>query len=188
MLRIIIQQASRAPSNGNLQPWQLFVLTGDALASLKANTREAIDQNQPLSTPEYVVYPKPLKTEFDARRFTIGEDIYRVLGITREDKAARRAQFAKNAMMFNAPVGVFAYIDRSLSYGQWMDLGMFLQSLMLLCEEHGLASCAQGYWTFFHDNVRAATRAPDDLMLACGLAIGFEDTEAPIIECIRRGP
>ena len=180
LLRSIIQQASRAPSNGNLQPWQLFVLTGDALASLKANTREAIAQNQPLSTPEYSVYPKPLKTEFHARRFAIGEDIYRVLGITREDKAARRAQFAKNAIMFNAPVGVFAYIDRSLSYGQWMDLGMFLQSLMLLCEEHGLASCAQGYWTFFHDNVRAATGAPDDLMLACGLAIGFEDTEAPI--------
>jgi nitroreductase len=163
-----------------LQPWQLFVLTGDALASLKAATRDAIAQNQPMSTPEYAVYPKPLKTEFDARRFAIGEDIYRVLGIAREDKAARRAQFAKNAMMFNAPVGVFAYIERSLSYGQWMDLGMFLQSLMLLCEDHGLASCAQGYWTFFHDNVRAVTSAPDDLMLACGLAIGFEDTEAPI--------
>jgi nitroreductase len=74
---------------------------------------------------------------------------------------------------------VCAYIDRSLSYGQWMDLGMFLQSLMLLCEDHGLATCAQGYWTFFHDNVRAVTSAPDDLMLACGLAIGFEDTESP---------
>ena len=180
LLRTIIEQSSRAPSNGNLQPWQIFVLTGGALASLKATTREAIAQNQPMSTPEYAVYPKPLKTEFDARRFAIGEDIYRVLGITREDKAGRRAQFAKNALMFNAPVGVFAYIDRSLSYGQWMDLGMFLQSLMLLCEDHGLASCAQGYWTFFHDNVRVATGAPDDLMLACGLAIGFEDTDAPI--------
>jgi nitroreductase len=180
LLRAIIEQASRAPSNGNLQPWQLFVLTGDALASLKATTRDAVAQNQPMSTPEYAVYPKPLKTEFDTRRFAIGEDIYRVLGIAREDKAGRRAQFAKNALMFNAPVGVFAYIDRSLSYGQWMDLGMFLQGLMLLCEDHGLASCAQGYWTFFHDNVRAVTGAPNDLMLACGLAIGFEDTEAPI--------
>ena len=160
LLRTIIQQASRAPSNGNLQPWQIFVLTGGALASLKTTTREAIAKNQPMSTPEYAVYPKPLKNKFDARRFAIGEDIYRVLGITREDKPGRRAQFAKNALMFNAPVGVFAYIDRSLSYGQWMDLGMYLQSLMLLCEDHGLASCAQGYWTFFHDNVRAATGAP----------------------------
>ena len=99
LLRTIIEQASRAPSNGNLQPWQIFVLTGSALASLKATTREAIAQNQPMSTPEYAVYPKPLKTEFDARRFAIGEDIYRVLGITREDKAGRRAQFAKNALI-----------------------------------------------------------------------------------------
>lgn len=75
LLRSIIQQASRALSNGNLQAWQLFVLTGDALASLKATTREAIAQNQRLATPEYAVYPKPLKTEFDARRFAIGEDI-----------------------------------------------------------------------------------------------------------------
>ena len=148
---------------------------------------EAIAQNQPMSTPEYAVYPKPLKTEFDARRFAIGEDIYRVLGITREDKAGRRAQFAKNALMFNAPVGVFAYIDRSLSYGQWMDLGMFLQSLMLLCEDHGLASCAQGYWTFFHDNVRAATGAPDDLMLACGLALALKILMPRSTGCIRRG-
>ena len=96
------------------------------------------------------------------------------------DASARRVQFAKNALMFNGPVGVFTYIDRSLSYGQWMDLGMFLQSLMLLCEEHRLASCARGYWTFFHDNMRAATDAPDDLILACGIAIGFEDNEAPI--------
>jgi nitroreductase len=128
------------------------------------------------------VYPKPLKDVYDQRRQAIGEDLYRVLGIPREDKQKRRGQFAKNAQMFNAPVGLFAYIDRSLSYGQWMDLGMYLQSVMLLCEEHGLATCAQGYWTFFHETVRQATGAPDMFMLACGLAIGFEDQSAPINE------
>ena len=180
IIRSIIAAAARAPSNGNLQPWQIYVLTGNALASLKQATRQLIEDQAPMPTPEYQVYPKPLKDVYDQRRQAIGEDLYRVLGIPREDKQKRRGQFAKNAQMFNAPVGLFAYIDRSLSYGQWMDLGMFLQSLMLLCEDHGLASCAQGYWTFFHDNVRAATGAPDDLMLACGLAIGFEDTDATI--------
>jgi len=126
------------------------------------------------------VYPKPLKPVYDQRRQEIGEDIYKVLRIARDDKQRRRGQFAKNALMFNAPVGVFAYIDRSLSYGQWMDLGMYLQSVMLLGEAQGLASCAQGYWTFFHSNVRDVTNAPADLMLACGLAIGFEDKDAPI--------
>jgi len=147
---------------------------------LKQTTEQLVDDQVPLQTPEYQVYPKPLKDMYDQRRQEIGEDLYRVLGIPREDKQKRRGQFAKNALMFNAPVGVFAYIDRSLSYGQWMDLGMYLQSVMLLCEGHGLATCAQGYWTFFHETVRQTTGASDDLTLACGIAIGFEDQDAPI--------
>ena len=180
ILRSIIARAARAPSNGNLQPWHIYILTGPALASLKQITKQQVDDQLPLQTPEYQVYPKPLKDIYDQRRQEIGEDLYQALGIPREDKQKRRGQFAKNALMFNAPVGVFAYIDRSLSYGQWMDLGMYLQTVMLLCEAHGLATCAQGYWTFFHETVRAATGAPDDLMLACGIAIGFEDHDAPI--------
>ncbi len=180
LLRSIITKAARAPSNGNLQPWQIYIVTGAALASLKQTTKQLVDDQVPLQTPEYQVYPKPLKDMYDRRREEIGEDLYRVLGIPREDKQKRRGQFAKNALMFNAPVGLFAYIDRSLSYGQWMDLGMYLQSVMLLCEGHGLATCAQGYWTFFHETVRQTTGAPDDLMLACGIAIGFEDIDAPI--------
>ena len=180
LLRSIVTKAARAPSNGNLQPWQIYIVTGAALASLKQTTKQLVDDQVPLQTPEYQVYPKPLKDTYDRRRQEIGEDLYRVLGIPREDKQKRRGQFAKNALMFNAPVGVFAYIDRSLSYGQWMDLGMYLQSVMLLCEGHGLATCAQGYWTFFHETVRQTTGAPDDLMLACGIAIGFEDQDAPI--------
>ena len=180
LLRSIVTKAARAPSNGNLQPWQIYIVKGAALASLKQTTKQLVDNQVPLQTPEYQVYPKPLKDMYDQRRQEIGEDLYRVLGIPREDKQKRRGQFAKNALMFNAPVGVFAYIDRSLSYGQWMDLGMYLQSVMLLCEGHGLATCAQGYWTFFHETVRQTTGAPDDLMLACGIAVGFEDQDAPI--------
>ena len=180
LLHSIIGKAARAPSNGNLQPWQIYILTGNALASLKQTTKGLVDDQAPLQVPEYQVYPKPLKDVYDQRRQEIGEDLYRVLGIPREDKQKRRGQFAKNALMFNAPVGAFAYIERSLSYGQWMDLGMYLQSVMLLCEGHGLATCAQGYWTFFHETVRQTTGAPDYLMLACGIAIGFEDQDAPI--------
>ena len=180
LLRTIIAMAARAPSNGNLQPWQIYIVTGTALASLKQTTKKLVDDQVPLQTPEYEVYPKPLKDTYNNRRQEIGEDLYRVLGIPRDDKKKRRGQFAKNALMFNAPVGVFAYIDRSLSYGQWMDLGMYLQRVMLLCEGHGMATCAQGYWTFFHETVRQTTGASDDLMLACGIAIGFEDQDAPI--------
>ena len=180
LIRSIIAQASRAPSNGNLQPWQIYILTGKSLENLKIKTKNFIDQKMPMQTPEYDVYPKPLKPIYDDRRKEIGEHLYKIIGVPREDKKRRRQQFARNALMFNAPVGMFVYIDRSLGFGQWMDLGMYLQNVMLLCEARGLASCAQGYWTFFHRIVRESTNAPEDLMLACGLALGFEDKDAKI--------
>lgn len=180
LIRRVLEKAARAPSNGNLQPWQLYVVTGESLSELKQMTAAQIDGDNPMDEPEYAVYPKPLKPIYEARRQAIGEDIYRVLGIPREDRAGRRRQFAKNGQLFDAPVGIFTYVDRSLSYGQWMDVGMFLQTVMLLCEGHGLATCAQGYWTFFHHNVRKVTGASDELMLACGLAVGYEDPSEAI--------
>ena len=77
IIRSIIAGAARAPSNGNLQPWQIYVLTGNALASLKQATRQHIDDQAPMPTPEYHVYPKPLKDVYDQRRQAIGEDLYR---------------------------------------------------------------------------------------------------------------
>ena len=86
LLHSIISKAARAPSNGNLQPWQIYIVTGAALASLKQTTKQLVDDQVPLQTPEYQVYPKPLKDVYDQRRQEIGEDLYRVLGIPREDK------------------------------------------------------------------------------------------------------
>ncbi|MEY3038808.1 MAG: hypothetical protein RL143_1375 [Pseudomonadota bacterium] len=196
LIKSILQRASRAPSNGNIQPWKIYAVTGSTLEQIKQEAvsrhesglppdekQEAVSRHEsglPPDEPEYTVYPMPLPAEYNERRKAIGEDLYNLLGVTREDKAGRQRQFAENGRMFGAPVALFAYVDRQLSLGQWMDLGMFLQSVMLLCEEEGLASCAQGYWSFFHTIVNKATNAPDELMLACGLAIGYEDKEAKI--------
>ena len=136
LLHSIITKAARAPSNGNLQPWQIYIVTGTALASLKQTTKQLVDDHAPLRTPEYQVYPKPLKDLYDQRRQEIGEDLYRELGIPREDKQKQRGQFDKNALMFNAPVGLFAYIDRSLS----LDNGWILACICkaLCCYVRGM--------------------------------------------------
>ena len=180
LIKSILQRASRAPSNGNIQPWKIYAVTGSTLEQIKQEAVSRHESGLPPDEPEYTVYPMPLPAEYNERRKAIGEDLYNLLGVTREDKAGRQRQFAENGRMFGAPVALFAYVDRQLSLGQWMDLGMFLQSVMLLCQEEGLASCAQGYWSFFHTIVNKATNAPDELMLACGLAIGYEDKEAKI--------
>jgi nitroreductase len=76
-----------------------------------------------------------------------------------------------------------------MGLGQWADLGMYLQTLMLLLEERGIGSCAQEAWTSFHSTVREFVGAPADQMLFCGLAIGYADPSAPVNRLVsKRAP
>lgn len=179
LVREVLTLASRAPSNGNLQPWRLYVVSGERLEHLKRDALERI-VSQGWEEPEYYVYPSPLKEPYRQLRFEVGEALYRTIGVERDDKAGRQAQFAKNAQLFGAPLGLFFYIDRTMSQGQWMDLGMFIQTLMLLFEERGVATCAQGYWTGLHRTLATHLSPPSELMLACGMAVGYADANAPI--------
>ncbi|HLY79001.1 MAG TPA: nitroreductase, partial [Caulobacteraceae bacterium] len=114
------------------------------------------------------------------RRYATGEDLYASIGIPREDRDARLRQLAGNAAFFGAPVGLFFYLDRRLGPPQWADLGMFMQTFMLLAAERGLATCAQEYWARYPKTVARFVGLPDDHMLFSGMALGFADETAPI--------
>ena len=181
-LRQALEHAARAPSNGNMQPWRVIVASGERLALLKQKTAERIATSREWDEPEYEVYPRPLPQPYLGLRNQIGEDLYQLIGIAREDKAGRWGQFARNGQLFDAPVGIFCFIDRRLGYAQWLDTGMFLQNLMLLLEDQGLATCPQGYWSFYHKTVAECLQPDEEWMLVCGLAVGYEDREALINE------
>lgn len=172
----LLQTAARAPSAGNLQPWRAVALAGEPLKALVAEA-----QTTPEATPRHAAYPDPLWEPYRSRRFENGEQLYATLGIPREDKAARAAAVARNATLFDAPVGIFLFVDTRAGAVQWMDMGIFAQSLMLLAAEEGLASCAQGYWRR-HDALvrRHCPEVPDTYEVACVIALGFEDTNARI--------
>ena len=89
-------------------------------------------------------------------------------------------QFAKNREFFGAPAALFCFIDRRMGPPQWSDLGMFLQTFMLLAEEAGYQTCPQEAWAAAHEQVRSFTSAPDELMLFCGVAIGTATPDHPI--------
>jgi nitroreductase len=128
----------------------------------------------------YPIYPENLKACYQARRAKCAEDLYVTLNVARDDRVGRGKQFARNFTFFNAPVGMILTVDRTMGAGQWADLGMFLQTLMLLAEEHGLATCAQACWTLVHKTVERQLDLPDDLMVFCGIALGYADHEHPI--------
>ncbi|HTC51701.1 MAG TPA: nitroreductase [Steroidobacteraceae bacterium] len=179
-LRQILGAASRAPSGGNLQPWFVDVLTGVPLAALVERIRAQVPQ-YPLGYPsEYPVYPSPLGEPYRTRRYQNGEDLYATIGVPRSDRAARLRQFAHNFEGFGAPVMLFICIDRSMGAAQWADLGMFMQSIMLLAREHGLHSCPQESWSGWYREVAEAVALPASRMLFSGIAVGYRDDSAPI--------
>ena len=175
VVREILEVAHRAPSGGNLQPWRVYALTGTPLAELKR-----VAAVTSMEAPQYPVYPDALWDPFRTRRYEVGEDLYASIGVGREDKAGRYAQLAKNLDFFGAPVGLFFCLDRRLGSAQWSDVGMYMQSVMLLATERGLDTCAQEFWARYADTVAKFLALPDDHMVFSGMALGYRDVDAPI--------
>ena len=178
LVKRLVVEASRAASGGNLQPWHVDVVAGEAMNRLKLTMLAKLASGG-TETPEYDIYPKDLVAPYRDRRFAVGEAMYERIGIPRDDKAARRIWFARNFAFFGAPVALFTTIDRRMGPPQWSDLGMFLQSFMLLAVEAGLATCAQECWAVYPDTVKMFLDTPDERMLFCGMAIGYEDPNEP---------
>lgn len=179
VLERVLDLARRAPSGGNLQPWRIHVLTGRPLAHLTKLMTERIESGGHADEQLYPIYPPGLHSPYRERRFRSGEQLYELVGIPREDKAARLHWFSRNYRFFDAPVGLFCYVDRRMGAAQWSDLGMYLQTVMLLLQEEGLASCPQEAWSLYHRTVAEVVGPSEEMMLFCGMAIGYEDPEEP---------
>ena len=176
LVRRLIEAAAQAPSGGNLQPWRVYALAGAPLAEFKA-----LVAARPMGeAPEYEVYPQNLWEPFRTRRYVCGEDLYASISIPRDDRPARLRQLARNGVFFDAPVGLFVCLDRNLGPPQWSDVGMYMQTLMLLAVDAGLATCPQEYWARFPKTVASFVGLPDDHMVFSGMALGYADETAPI--------
>ncbi len=171
-LREIISRASRAASGGNLQPWNLYVLTGDPLAELVETVAGKIKETPFGDGPEYDIYPPNLGEPYHARRAEVGAAMYDLLGIARDDMPARIAQMGKNFTFFEAPVGMILTIDKEMGPPQFCDLGLFLGNIMLLAREKGLHTCPQEAWSLWGATIRQVVGVPENELVFCGIALG----------------
>jgi len=176
----ILAVASRAPSGTNTQPWQVYVLVGDALKSLSAQLVAAYDDPvaRASHTEEYPYYPTEWASPFIERRRKVGWDLYSLLGIAKTDKERMHAQHRRNYEFFDAPVGLMFTIDRTMRQGSWLDFGMFLQSVMVAARGRGLDTCPQAAFNPFHRIITTALGAPPNQQLVCGMSLGHADTQA----------
>jgi nitroreductase len=180
ILRHVIAEAARSPSGGNLQPWRLFVLAGEPLVEFKALMQKRLAANPEPVAAEYSIYPNALPEAYRAERDRLAKAMYELAGIGRDQKLQRLMLMQRNFSFFGAPAGLFCYVDRCMGPPQWSDLGMYLQTLMLLLRGHGIDSCAQEAWSLFHDSVGEFLGPPPEWMLFCGMAIGYADPASPM--------
>ncbi|MFF8946025.1 nitroreductase [Streptomyces sp. NPDC014864] len=179
-LERVLTAATRAPSSGNLQPWHVYLVTGEPLAELKRRaTARALAGDDPGDEREYPMYPAELTSPYLDRFSAAAAQRYQALGIERDDPDRPKKIATLNSEAFGAPVVLFCYLDRTMGPGQWADAGMYLQTVMLLLRAEGLHSCPQVMWTMYRKTVSQAVGADDRLVLFCGLSVGFEKDGVP---------
>ena len=179
-VREILDAARFAPSGGNLQPWKVIAVAGSARQALTELAARALSE-QPQGEPtDYPIYPPKLWEPYRSRRYELGEAMYALLGIARDDKAERLARFARNYQFFGAPVALFFVIDRRMGHGQWAHLGMFMQSIALAATERGLGSCMQEAWGALRSSLHEHFGLGEHEVVYCGMALGYADTSHPV--------
>lgn len=179
-VRDLLDTARWAASGGNLQPWHVHVVAGEArqrvIDAVQARLSEAPFEDE----SEFGAYPPKLWDPYRSRRFALGEQMYEIMGIPREDKAARLNHLLSNFRFFDAPVGVFFSLDARMNPNQWGHLGMFIMAFMLAAEEKGLATCAQEAWMTRHKTIAKTLALPEHQRIWCGLALGHADPDAAV--------
>jgi len=180
VIQKILDKAARAPSGTNMQPWQVYVTTGDTRQALSEAACEAFDNQQGKYNSEKRYYPEKWFEPYISRRRKVGWDLYGLLEIEKGDRQKTHDQHRRNFQFFGAPVGIIFTIHRQLATGSWLDYGMFLQNIMLLAREAGLHTCPQAAWADYHKVIRSVLPISDDEIVVCGMAIGYADRDAVV--------
>ncbi|GAA2015757.1 hypothetical protein GCM10009839_08890 [Catenulispora yoronensis] len=177
----VLAAAARTPSSGNVQPWRLYVVSGEPLAEVKRRATLRARAGDPGDEREYPMYPEEMGAPYSERMAAAAAQRYRALVIERDDPLRPRKIGVLNSGAFGAPVVLFCYVDRVMGPGQWADAGMYLQTVMLLLRAEGLHSCPQVMWTMYRKTVSEIVGADDGLVLVCGVAVGYERPDVPAL-------
>lgn len=179
LIESILARANQAPSGTNVQPWHVHVVAG-------AKRNELVDavlahrETSPTDTVSEFEGASKRKEPYTTRMRTLGKAMYTLLEIPKGDKAANWHQWGRNYAFFDAPVGLIFTIDKDLGPMSFLDIGMFMQNIMLLATQEGLATCSQGAWNQFHTVTRRVLNVPEDRYIVVGMSVGYEDPSAPV--------
>lgn len=179
LIERVLDAARWAPSGVNIQPWQVAVVQGESKRAL-GEALIAVRESGQKQTADYQYYPSEWVEPYKSRRRASGLALYEALGIGREDTERQKAAWYANYRFFDAPVGLLFFMDRQLGQGAWLDMGMFIQSVMLAARTLGLATCPQASLAEYAETVRGQLGIGPENLLLCGMALGYADPQHPV--------
>jgi nitroreductase len=178
-LKELLQLARLAPSGANLQPGAFVQVQGQVRESLSTALVQAWQAGQ-AETEDYDYFPNPMPMTLRRRQVAAAQALYGALGVEREDRVGRDAQFEQNFRFFNAPVALVITMEHGFGSGGYMDLGMALYGLMLAAQAKGLASCAIGAMASYPSLIRQHLGLDARTHIVCGMALGYADPHAAV--------
>jgi len=179
LVREVLTLARLAPSGANLQPGALIAVQGGVRQQLSDDLLTAFRQGQQ-EAEDYDYFPKPMPLVLRRRQVAAAQALYGALGVARDDRAGRDAQFERNFRFFDAPVALVVTMTQGFGSGGYMDLGMTLYGLMLAAQSKGLATCAIGALASYPNLIRQHLGLDATSHIVCGMALGYADPEAPV--------
>jgi nitroreductase len=178
-LEAVLIAAAHAPSTRNAQPWQVAVLSGAARDALSRKLCENFDRGVEPAL-DYAARPVEQAPVFEQRAAAATTGLLRAKGIARDDAAARRAHQRDNFLFHGAPVELIFHLPRNAAPGSFLELGFFVQNVMLGLIGRGLASCPQASVAGYPDTIREHLGFGPDRLIVCGMAVGYMDEDAPV--------
>lgn len=177
----LLALASRSASGSNIQPWRVRVIAGEVKERLTRVIFDAVarDGFEPYHR-EWNYYPVNWREPFLSRRRKIGWDMYGLLGLAKGDFEGTQRARMRNYEFFGAPVGMIFTLDEDLEIGSWLDLGIYLGTLMVAARGRGLHTCPQAAFAEFHKIIRPLLDIPKKEIIICGVALGHIDPTAPV--------
>ncbi|MFZ5722455.1 MAG: nitroreductase [Pseudomonadota bacterium] len=174
VLEQVFALAQHAPSNCNIQPWHAYVASGSTRDDLRKRMVESAMQGKPVK-PDHEHLPK-FEGVYRQRQVDCAVELYNNMGIARDDHMGRMKATLRNFELFDAPHVVFIGMDKRFGITVALDVGMYVQTLMLTMTAFGIGSCAQGSMRYYPDDVREVFGLPENMGILLGISFGYEDT------------
>jgi nitroreductase len=177
LVQSILTDASRAPSGSNTQPWRVEVVSGASLSRVSNAVLEGLAKSVERK-PYYTYFPDPLPAPYKDRLSDFAMRLSALDGIDRRSPDGPRKALAWNYKFFGAPVGMFFHLGRDMQFASWIDIGMFMQNVMVLAKWHGLDTCPQVSWTNYGAILHDVLEIGKDRLIVAGMALGYADPKA----------